>query len=319
MHVFGPVPSRRLGRSLGINHIPPKVCSYGCRYCQLGSTLNMSIDRRNFFEPSSIIAEVGRKLEELRESGDPVDYMAFVPDGEPTLDLRIGELARGLKGYGVPLAVITNSSLIGDRAVREDLMAFDWVSLKVDGATEPVWRFVDRPHKGLSFDGIMEGLRAFSSDYKGHLETETMLLAGANDQDDHLEALAAFLAALSPDVCRLSSPTRPPACPDVACVDEERLAVATAILESHGLNPMILNAYEGDDFTRTGDAREGLLSIMSVHPMKEAAVARFLREEGDDMAIVEDMVASGDVIRTSWRGDVFYARNLRKANREGDR
>ncbi|MEA3284651.1 MAG: radical SAM protein [Synergistota bacterium] len=313
MHVFGPVPSRRLGRSLGVNHIPPKVCSYACRYCQLGSTLNMSVERRNFFDPSAIAAEVEAKLEDLKKSGDPVDYLAFVPDGEPTLDLGIGTLAEKIKAFGVPIAVISNASLIGDPEVQEALMQFDWVSLKVDGATEDVWRFVDRPHKKLSFDSILKGVGDFASSYEGHLETETMLIAGGNDGDEQLEALASFLESVSPAVCRLSSPTRPPACPDVACVDEERLAVATATFQSHGLNPMILNAYEGDDFTRTGDVRDALLSILSVHPMKEAAVARFLEQEGDDPALVERMVADGDVVKADWRGDVFYARNLRNA------
>ncbi len=313
MHVFGPVPSRRLGRSMGINHIPPKICSYACRYCQLGATLNMSIQRRAFFDPSVIAAEVESKLDELKKTGDPVDYLAFVPDGEPTLDRRMGETAEKLRRFGIPLAVICNASLIGLPDVRKDLSVFDWVSLKVDGVFDSVWRFVDRPHKDLSLPAILDGIGEFSSIYNGHLETETMLIAGANDGEDHLEALGTFLASVSPAICRLSSPTRPPACSDVRCVDEASLVRATAVLESHGLNPAVLNAYEGDDFTGTGDAREALLSIMSVHPMKESAVSLFLKKEKSDWGLIDGMIERGEVLRTPWRGENFYVRNLRNA------
>ena len=320
MHVFGPVPSRRLGRSLGINHIPPKICSYACRYCQLGNAITMSIERNRFFEPSAIREEVARKLEELSVAKAHVDYMAFVPDGEPTLDARLGETAELLKFFGIPLAIISNASLVSLPSVREDLAIFDWVSLKVDAVRRDVWRALDRPHRDLSLEKILQGVTAFAESYRGHLETETMLVAGINDQEDHLEEMASFLEPLEPAVCRLSSPTRPPACSDVTCVDEKGLAAATSIFLAHHLDVRILNAYEGNDFTRTGDLREALLSILSVHPMKEIAVAGFLEDQekssGDGKELLSTLLQEEEIITTLWRGERFYARNLRKASKE---
>ncbi len=320
MHIFGPVPSRRLGRSLGVNHIPPKICTYACRYCQLGDAITMTAQRRPFFDPPAIEEEAARKLEELAPSGKAVDYMAFVPDGEPTLDLRLGEMAKRLKRFGVPLAIISNASLISLPAVREELALFDWVSLKMDAVRRDIWHALDRPHKDLSLENILEGVQEFARSYSGHLETETMLVKGYNDGEDHLEELAAFLEPLAPAVCRLSSPTRPPACSDVTWVEEQRLAAATAIFQEHHLHVRILNAYEGNDFTRTGDLREALLSILSVHPMKEIAVAHFLEDHeespGDGRVLLEELLQEEEIITTLWREERFYARNLRKASRE---
>lgn len=313
MNVFGPVPSRRLGRSLGINNIPPKICSYACRYCQLGDALTMTTERRAFFEPEAIAAEVERKLAELKEKGERVDYLAFVPDGEPTLDARLGETARRLRAFSIPLAVITNASLLSDETVRRELALFDWVSLKIDGAMEEIWRVIDRPHRLLSFDAIVEGIKRFRAAYGGHLETETMLVAEVNDGDEALLALASLLAEIAPSVCRLSSPTRPPACSDVRCCDEERLAASTAILGERGLDARLLNAYEGNDFVRTGDAREALLAILSVHPMRDDAIRLFLADVEDGDELLRQAIESGDIRVTSWRGGTFYARNLRKA------
>jgi wyosine [tRNA(Phe)-imidazoG37] synthetase (radical SAM superfamily) len=197
----------------------------------------MTTTRSGFFAPDEIAAEVAIKLEALEEWGQGVDSLAFVPDGEPTLDLRLGETARRLRAFSLPLAIISNASLIANEGVRHDLALFDWVSLKGDGRDERVWRAVDRPHRLLVFEAILEGIEAFAAAYRGHLETETMLVAGLNDSDEDLEALGDFLASVRPAVCRLSSPTRPPACADVRCCDEERLAAATALLAGRDVPP----------------------------------------------------------------------------------
>ena len=126
-NVFGPVPSRRLGRSLGINNIPPKICSYSCVYCQLGRSLKMTSQRRAFYAPEALFAEVEQKLAALQRSHELVDYLTIVPDGEPTLDLNLGKLIKLLKTLGIRIAVITNASLLDDPGVREDLEQADWV------------------------------------------------------------------------------------------------------------------------------------------------------------------------------------------------
>ena len=132
MITFGPVPSRRLGRSLGINNIPPKVCSYSCAYCQVGRTTQMEVERRPFYRPEEILDEVREKVENSWEQGKAIDYLTFVPDGEPTLDINLGREIEILKPLGIKVAVISNASLIWNEGVREVLSKADWVSLKVE-------------------------------------------------------------------------------------------------------------------------------------------------------------------------------------------
>lgn len=184
--VFGPVPSRRLGRSLGINNIPPKICSYSCVYCQLGRTSRLRLERRTFYEPDKIRRDVEDKAREALRLGETVDYLTFVPDGEPTLDLHLGEEIRCLRGIALKIAVITNSSLIWRPDVREDLLLADWVSLKVDSLNPDIWRKVNRPHGGLSLGRILEGISEFARVFKGELATETMLIQGLNERPEEL-------------------------------------------------------------------------------------------------------------------------------------
>jgi len=133
--VYGPVPSRRLGRSLGINNIPPKICSYSCVYCQLGRTVNMQIKRQNFYQSIDLANSVRKRVEQLRKKSEFIDYLAFVPDGEPTLDINLGEELELLGPLGIKLAVITNASLIWRKDVQQDLQKADLVCLKVDAVS----------------------------------------------------------------------------------------------------------------------------------------------------------------------------------------
>ena len=153
MITFGPVPSRRLGRSLGINNIPPKVCTYACVYCQLGQTNKMRIERQAFCGTEVILGEVRDRVASAFDQGDAIDYLTFVPDGEPTLDLNLGVEISALRELGIPIAVISNASLIWREDVRAELMAADWVSLKLDAILLPTWRRIDRPHGSLHSAG----------------------------------------------------------------------------------------------------------------------------------------------------------------------
>ncbi len=144
MIVFGPVPSRRLGRSVGINNIPPKICSYACVYCQLGRTLKMQIERKAYYNVEDIARQVTEKVEDLKDRGEKINYLTFVSDGVPTLDINLGNEIEALKPLGIKIAVITNSSLIFREDVRRELSKADWVSLKLDAVTDEIWRKIDR-------------------------------------------------------------------------------------------------------------------------------------------------------------------------------
>ena len=210
MITFGPVPSRRLGRSLGINNIPPKACSYSCIYCQVGPTRKREIEPRPFYAPEEIQRAVEARLKEARNAGEEIDYLTFVPDGEPTLDTGLGEAIGLLRPLGIRIAVISNGSLIWRREVREILKQADWVSLKVDSVDETIWRRVNRPHVDLELDAILAGMLEFEREFKGILTNETMLVGGVNVDDGVVSEVAEFLHKLRPEKAYLSIPIRPP-------------------------------------------------------------------------------------------------------------
>ncbi len=310
MIAFGPVPSRRLGRSLGINNIPPKVCTYSCVYCQLGRTIKMQVKRRAFYEPEKVLRDVQDKIEKARDAGEAIDYLTFVPDGEPTLDINLGREIELLRPLGIKIAVITNGSLIGREDVREDLLRADWVSLKTDSTQREIWRKIDRPHGTLRLDSILDGALEFASEFKGELMTEMMLVEGVNDDDDHIREVAGFLARLRPAIAYLAIPTRPPAEEWVRPPGEEVINRAYQIFSEKVDRVEYLIGYEGNAFAFTGDVEEDLLSITSVHPMREDAVSEFLARAGADWPVVRKLIKQGRLIETGYEGRKFYVRKI---------
>jgi wyosine [tRNA(Phe)-imidazoG37] synthetase (radical SAM superfamily) len=310
MIAFGPVPSRRLGRSLGVNNIPPKVCTYACVYCQLGRTIKLQVERGAFYETGEILEAVQDKVGRVGGIGEPIDYLTFVPDGEPTLDVNLSREIKLLKSLGIKMAVITNASLIWREDVREALMKADWVSLKLDSTREEVWRRINRPHGTLQLTSILDGLLKFAKAYRGELATETMLVKGVNDGDDHVREVADFLARLKPARAYLAVPTRPPAEEWVRSPGEEAINRAYQILTEGVDQVEYLIGYEGDAFAFTGSVEEDLLSITAVHPMREEAVSEFLARAGTDWPVVHRLIAQDQLIEVEYEGRKFYTRKL---------
>ena len=311
---FGPVPSRRLGQSLGINHIPPKTCTYACVYCQVGRTSHMTLRRQVFFPTDQIVESVQAKLEELQRTGRKIDYLTFVPDGEPTLDLQLGRHIQALQKFKIPIAVITNTSLLPDPDVQEALHRADWVSLKVDAVEETLWRRIDRPHGKLRLESILEAAQVFRRRFPGRLVTETMLVQGENDEDQALEQLAEWIRLLQPDLAYLSAPTRPPAEAWVRPPAEERLCAAFAIFQRHGLPVELLISYEGNEFVSTGQPEEDLLNILAVHPMREEAVQSFLSRTRMKEATLDRLIQLGLTQWTTYGGRRFLVRRFPAPN-----
>ncbi|NLE05841.1 MAG: radical SAM protein, partial [Crenarchaeota archaeon] len=141
---FGPVPSRRLGKSLGVNNILPKHCTYSCVYCQVGKNTEHAINRKFFHSPENILIAVKNKLNKAKMKNETVNYITLVSDGEPTLDMNLGKIVSSLKQTNLPVAVLTNASLLWMPEVQEDLLSADYVSLKVDAISEYLWKKVDR-------------------------------------------------------------------------------------------------------------------------------------------------------------------------------
>jgi len=312
MIAFGPVPSRRLGRSLGINNIPPKICTYSCVYCQLGRTIKMQADRRAFYEPEKVFQDVKNKVEKARGKGETIDYLTFVPDGEPTLDINLGREIELLRPLGIKVAVISNSSLIWREDVREDLKKANWVSLKMDSVQKETWRKIDRPYGSLQIDKILEGALEFASEFKGELTSETMLVKGVNDSEDHIREVAEFLVRLKPATSYLAIPTRPPAEEWAQPPGEEIINQAYQVLSEKADHVEYLIGYEGNAFAFTDDVEEDLLSITSVHPMREDAVDEFLDRAGADWGLVHELVAQDHLVKVEYGDHQFYLRRLRE-------
>lgn len=310
MIVYGPVPSRRLEQSVGINNIPPKTCPYSCIYCQLGRTNHMQIERQAFYQPEEICREAEDKLRELKAEHRRADYFSFVPDGEPTLDLNLGKTIRLLKPYGVKIAVITNASLLWMDEVKEDLMDADWVSVSMDAAGESAWRKIDRPHGKLSHAKILKGIEAFADVFPGTLVTETMLVESVNDQEVCLKQLAEELARVQPGKAYLLVPTRPPAEPGVRRAAAGQLQRAAALIESiAGTDVECITGGDAEaGFFAARDIAEELLSIAAVHPIREDIAEALLSRRSADRAVLDRLTQAGKLSTFSYEGKKFYRR-----------
>jgi len=310
MIAFGPVPSRRLGQSLGINNIPPKICTYSCVYCQLGRTSNMNAKRQIFYKPKDILEDVKNKVKEATSKNESIDYIAFVPDGEPTLDINLGKEIEMLKPLGIRIAVITNSSLLWKKDVRGDLCKSNYVSLKIDALSHDIWRKIDRPYKSLKINEIKDGISKFSKEFNGDLITETMLIQNVNDDVKELRKIADFILSLNPKKSYISIPIRPPAEKWVKPADEHMINMAYQIFKERGIPAEYLIGYEGDSFACTGCAKEDLLSITSVHPMRKESINKFLEKSDANWTLIEDLINEGKLVELEYKKKKFYMKKI---------
>jgi wyosine [tRNA(Phe)-imidazoG37] synthetase (radical SAM superfamily) len=310
MRAFGPVPSRRLGQSLGINNIPPKVCTYSCIYCQIGKTQRLNCERMVFFEPDDLAPEVIEKVHELRKRDTRIDYLSFVPDGEPTLDINLGEHIERLKPLNIKIAVITNTSLITREDVRADLQEADLVSLKVDAVSRQAWIKANRPHRSLDLNAILQGMLEFRANFSGELITETMLLKGKNDSVEEVTRIAEFLTSLRPERSYIAIPTRPPAVKGVTAASDSVLNQAYQIFKETLPHVEYLIGAGGSEFGFSGNIEEDLLGITSVHPMREQAVKDYLKKAGADWGVITSLLKKGSLVQIEYQGENFYLRKL---------
>ncbi len=305
MYVFGPVPSRRLGQSLGIDPLRFKTCNYNCVYCQLGRTRRYTTQRQDFVPRDAVVTQVEAALQRL--GAGQVDYVTFVGQGEPLLYASLGWLIRAVKSAtSLPVAVITNGSLLSEAEVRAEVLPADVVIPTLDAADATLYRRINRPHPSLRLESLLQGLHEFRREYGGRLWIEVMLVAGLNDSDEHLGRLGEMLRSLSPDAIQINVPIRPPAEPWVQIPDEGRIRAA---LDAFGKRAESIAPYRGAVSTPAGgDLAESILDIIQRHPIPEDDLYEALAGYGHERvaAALARLQQEGQARRREYLGRVFW-------------
>lgn len=302
-YIYGPIPSRRLGRSLGISPIPDKTCNFSCIYCMLGRTDHLTTKREEYFKVEDILAELD---DALRNVSPPPDHISIVGNGEPTLYLRLGDLIQEARGLSsIPIAVITNGALLSEPAVRKALAEADVVLTSFNAPTEELFRRIDRPCPGMAFEAMKQGLLDFAHmRRRGQLWVEMMLLEGINDSPETLEQTRWFLQAVKPDRVFVDTPLRPPAEDFARPVTPEALVRAEEALG--GAQP---SGFDFGAFTIAAgtDPLETLAGICKRHPMREDQAIELLVDSGiDPLPVLEALRADPRFRAERYAGQTFF-------------
>lgn len=297
-YTYGPVPSRRLGKSLGVSVIPPKVCTYNCVYCQLGRTTRQQTRRESFFPRQAVLDEIGEHLQNTH-----ADYISFVGDGEPTLSSDLGWLISQCKSrWNTPVAVVTNGSLLADAEVRQDLESADVVLPSLDAGNAETYRRVDRPCRSLQYKEVVEGLRLFADRFPGKLWLEVMLVGGVNDSPAEVEDIRDRLAEIRPDRVYVMIPTRPPRARWVKPPPVDRILEAQKIL---GEVTTLLDPESGlVDLEGYGDVAQAIADIGSRHPISSVQ-ARQIELNFGDTGRVDQLVQAGILEYVDYGGERY--------------
>ncbi len=305
-YVFGPVPSRRLGQSLGIDPIPLKTCNWNCVYCQLGRTMPLTNERREYVLDENILFEMEQVLRSRANGG--IDWVTFVGSGEPTLHSYLGEIIRRVKTLtALPVAVITNGSLLYLPEVRQELSVVDAVLPTLDAGMAELYRKINRPYPDITFERLVEGLVAFRREYRGKLWVEVMLVRGLNDSSQALAEIAGILEKVRPDAVHINLPTRPPAEIWVQPPDEDGLMRAISIL---GNIAEVVHPAEGTfDLSGYENVVDAVIGIITRHPMRQDELERALNRwsSGAVSEALANLEASGRTQIVERYGTRFWA------------
>jgi len=311
--VFGPVPSRRLGQSLGIDPVPFKTCNWNCVYCQLGRTAPFSLERKEYVSPTEILKQVQEALNS-HVHGE-IDWITFVGSGETCLHSQLGWMIKAVKQEtDIPVAVITNGSLLYLPEVRLELQAADAVMPSLDATSERLYQKINRPHHSLTFKKLLGGLRDFRAEYEGRLWVEVMLIKGLNDGASDLQALSDVLEDLHADEIHLLLPTRPPTEAWVEPSDEAACRQALLIM---GKRARLIAETNGTiDLSGEFDVAGSLVSILTRHPMRESQLLSALKKwvPGNEEQTLKDLQNSGHIQVVQRHGQRFWGVTQAKYN-----
>lgn len=316
-YIYGPVPSRRLGRSLGIDPIPSKTCNYQCIYCQLGRTTNFTNNRRNYAPKKEIFEEMEEAVPKCEED---FDYVTFVGSGEPTLYMDIKDLIQKVKTLtSKPVCVITNGALLSNDLVKDALYQSDVVLPTLDAGTESTFIKINRPHPSLKFDEIIQGLVDFRSEFGGKFWIEIMLVKGINDSKEDLLHIKNKIDLIQPDKIDVNVPIRPPC--------EKWVKIPNTSILSH-LSDLFGN-YNNINFPEIGKFgidsprfEKEILSIIERHPMRQKQIIDTFRSDqfsDNEIEVKLELLQAKELIeKIEYQNDTFWRKNLNKIHKSGD-
>ncbi len=294
MYAYGPVPSRRLGKSIGVSPIPAKTCSYSCVYCQLGRTNHLQVKRESFFPKEDIFADIQKTVKNSN-----VDYITFVGDGEPTLCKDLGWLIdKCKKNFDIPIAVITNGSLLFKAEVQKDLQNADVVMPTIDAGTEEIFRKINRSHQNISYEKMIKGIIDFRKEFTGEIWAEVMLVKEVNDSEKSLKDIKIQLNKINPDRIYITTPVRPPAEKWAIPPKPEKILQAQTILN----NTFNIVDRENGDFgvSNFTSASEALYEISSRHPLREDQAIE-IEKKFSQQGTLEKMLNSGELTKYNYQ------------------
>jgi len=302
--IFGPVPSRRLGRSLGVDLVLFKTCTYDCIYCQLGRTTNKTVERKEWVPIDIVINQLKDKLD------SKPDYITLSGSGEPTLFSKLAELISRIKDMtDIPVAVLTNGSLLWLSEVRESLKYADTTIPSLDAGSNQMFQYVNRPYEDITFSKMLDGLAIFRDEYNGKYWLEVFLLAGVNTTDAEIEKLAKCIDSIRPDKVQVNTVTRPPAEDFAERVPEKQLQALTKQLYE---NAEVIADYrevhkEKDFFAR----REDILTLLQRRPCSIEDVAAGLGlHRNEVIKYVEELCSEGKVEAKTQNQRLYYKAKL---------
>jgi wyosine [tRNA(Phe)-imidazoG37] synthetase (radical SAM superfamily) len=300
-HLFGPVPSRRLGRSLGVDLIPPKTCTYDCLYCEVGPTTHQTLQRISY-RTDAIIRELA---DYLKTPGPRPDVITLAGSGEPTLNLGLGLIIRQLKEMtDIPVTVLTNGALLYLPEVRRELAAADVVLPSLDAAREETYAAINRPLPELTLISLLEGLTAFRGEHRGQIWLEVMLLKGLNDTEEELALLRRAIQEIAPDKIQLNTAVRPVVAAAARPLDQDEMEAAAAFL---GGPVSVIASFNRADIAGEQCPDDAFVEMLSRRPMTATDLAQALGLPlGQVQAQLKRLKESGLISFNQYHDQEFY-------------
>ena len=301
-YVYGPVPSRRLGYSLGVDILPPKTCTLDCIYCQLGATPEKTVQRKNYVPQDIVLAQI----QDVLRSAKHIDYITFSGSGEPTLNSGIGEMIHKIKKITrIPVAVLTNATLLAIDRVRKDLLEADLVAPSLDAATQALFSEVNRPHDSLNIADIIQGLINFRKEFRGQIWLEIMLVKGINDSAEHIQKLKDVMAKVRPDKVQLNTVIRPPADDAAQPLTFEELAKIKTFLGERC--EIIADFSKHEQQPHETSLESAILTTVKRRPVTLSDMAAFLGKHPDEiLKHLNRLLDKEQVKRVRHGGKTYY-------------